>query len=35
MTVFVGPDTPHARVDGQDYWFCRPGCLEAFTGQAA
>jgi xanthine dehydrogenase accessory factor len=35
MTVFVGPDTPHAVVAGQDYWFCRPGCLEAFTRQAA
>jgi xanthine dehydrogenase accessory factor len=31
MTVFIGPDTPHAVVAGQDYWFCRPGCLDAFT----
>jgi xanthine dehydrogenase accessory factor len=35
MTVFIGPDTPHAVIGGQDYWFCRPGCLEAFTRQAA
>jgi xanthine dehydrogenase accessory factor len=35
MTVLIGPDTPHAVVDGLDYWFCRPGCLEAFTQQAA
>ncbi len=26
MTVTVGPDTPHARVDGVDVWFCNPGC---------
>jgi xanthine dehydrogenase accessory factor len=31
MTVLVGPDTPHAVVDGQDYWFCRTACLETFT----
>jgi xanthine dehydrogenase accessory factor len=31
MTVLVGPDTPHARVDGVDYWFCCPGCLAGFT----
>jgi xanthine dehydrogenase accessory factor len=35
MTVFIGPDTPHAVVGGQDYWFCRPGCLETFTRPAA
>lgn len=34
MTVVIGPDTPHAVVDGQDYWFCRPGCLETFTRAA-
>ncbi|MGW0505007.1 XdhC family protein [Micromonospora sp. NPDC003241] len=32
MTVTVGPDTPHARVDGADHWFCCPGCLARFTG---
>ncbi|WP_433533196.1 XdhC family protein [Micromonospora sp. CA-263727] len=31
MTVMVGPETPHARVDGQDHWFCCPGCLASFT----
>jgi xanthine dehydrogenase accessory factor len=31
MTVLIGPDTPHARVDGVDYWFCCPGCLAGFT----
>ncbi|MFI7081139.1 XdhC family protein [Micromonospora sp. NPDC049903] len=32
MAVTVGPDTPHARVDGADHWFCCPGCLARFTG---
>ncbi|WBB68290.1 XdhC family protein [Micromonospora sp. WMMD812] len=31
MTVLVGPETPHARVDGQDHWFCCAGCLASFT----
>ena len=31
MTVLVGEQTPHARVDGLDYWFCSPGCLAGFT----
>ncbi|MET0424969.1 MAG: XdhC family protein [Actinoplanes sp.] len=31
MTVVVGPDTPHARVDGEDHWFCCQGCLERYT----
>ncbi|MEW2331419.1 XdhC family protein [Micromonospora chersina] len=31
MTVLVGPDTPHARVDGQDEWFCCAGCLARYT----
>jgi xanthine dehydrogenase accessory factor len=31
MTVLVGPETPHARVDGQDSWFCCAGCLASFT----
>lgn len=26
MTVTVGPDTPHAVVDGADVWFCADGC---------
>lgn len=28
MTVMVGPDTPHAVVDGADYWYCCPGCRQ-------
>ncbi|MEU8664621.1 carbon monoxide dehydrogenase accessory protein, partial [Actinoplanes philippinensis] len=31
MTVVVGPDTHHAVVDGQDFWYCCPGCLKKHT----
>ncbi|WP_329135527.1 XdhC family protein [Streptomyces sp. NBC_01476] len=31
MTVTVGPDTPHAVVDGVDHWFCGSGCLNRYT----
>ena len=31
MTVVVGADTAHAVVDGQDYWFCCPGCRDKFV----
>ncbi|WP_328415809.1 XdhC family protein [Micromonospora sp. NBC_00389] len=31
MTVLVGSETPHARVDGQDFWFCCAGCLASYT----
>ncbi|HSE72512.1 MAG TPA: XdhC family protein [Nocardioidaceae bacterium] len=30
MTVTVGADTPHAQVDGTDYWFCGTGCRDSF-----
>ncbi|MET8547467.1 XdhC family protein [Micromonospora zamorensis] len=30
MTVLVGSETPHARVDGQDFWFCCAGCLASY-----
>lgn len=30
MTVTVGPDTPHAMLDGMEYWFCMPGCRDTF-----
>jgi xanthine dehydrogenase accessory factor len=30
MTVTIGPDTPHAVVDGIEYWFCMPGCRDRF-----
>lgn len=33
MTVTIQPDTPHAVVDGVDYYFCRPGCRETFLVQ--
>ncbi len=35
MTVVIGEDTPHAVRDGQDFWFCRPGCRDTFRQQAA
>jgi xanthine dehydrogenase accessory factor len=35
MTVTIGPDTPHLVVDGQDYWFCMPGCRKAFSAAHA
>lgn len=35
MTVTIGPDTPHLVVDGQDYWFCMPGCRKAFAAAHA
>ena len=35
MTVTIGPDTPHARVDGVDHWFCNPGCRDRFLEQHA
>ncbi|MCY1138236.1 XdhC family protein [Actinoplanes sp. Pm04-4] len=31
MTVLIDDDTPHAVVDGQDYWFCRVGCRDSFV----
>ena len=30
MTVTIGPDAPHAVVDGIEYWFCMPGCRDRF-----
>jgi xanthine dehydrogenase accessory factor len=35
MTVTVMPDTPHARVDAVDYYFCNPGCRERFLADHA
>ncbi|MDY7088690.1 MAG: XdhC family protein [Actinomycetota bacterium] len=34
MTVFVDEDSPHAVVNGQDYWFCRVGCRDSFVAAA-
>ncbi|MGY4710875.1 XdhC family protein [Mycolicibacterium sp. CBM1] len=31
MTVTIGPDTPHLRTGGRDYWFCCPGCRSGFA----
>jgi xanthine dehydrogenase accessory factor len=35
MTVVVGPDTPHAVVDGADVWFCGPGCRDHHVATVA
>jgi xanthine dehydrogenase accessory factor len=35
MTVVVGPQTPHLRVDGVDHWFCNPGCRTRFAQEQA
>ncbi len=35
MTVTVGPDTPHLRIEGLDYWFCCPGCRNGFAAARA
>jgi xanthine dehydrogenase accessory factor len=35
MTVTIGPETPHAVVDGVDHWFCMPGCRDAFLADHA
>lgn len=26
MTVTIGPDTAHLQHDGNEFWFCNPGC---------
>lgn len=33
MTVVVGADTPHLRVDGVDHWFCNPGCRSRYADE--
>jgi xanthine dehydrogenase accessory factor len=35
MTVVTGPDTLHAVVGDEDFWFCRAGCRDTFLKQAA
>lgn len=35
MVVTVVADTPHLRIDGQDYWFCCPGCRRGFAAAQA
>ncbi|MGV0993040.1 MAG: XdhC family protein [Mycobacterium sp.] len=34
MTVTIAAGTPQLQVDGQDYWFCCPGCRTRFAAQA-
>jgi xanthine dehydrogenase accessory factor len=34
LTVVVGPDTAHVRVDGEDHWFCSAGCRDRYAGTA-
>ncbi|WP_341716218.1 XdhC family protein [Micromonospora sp. FIMYZ51] len=31
MTVMIAAETPHVSRDGQEHWFCCPGCRAAFT----
>jgi len=31
MTVVIGPDTPHAVVNGVAHWFCCTGCRDSFV----
>lgn len=31
MSVTVGHNTPHLLVDGDDVWFCGPGCRDAYA----
>lgn len=35
MTVTIMPNTPYARVDGVDYYFCNPGCRKKFVADHA
>ncbi|OYN78632.1 XdhC family protein [Mycolicibacterium sphagni] len=35
MTVSIGPDTPHVRIDGGIHWFCCPGCRSRFVAARA
>jgi xanthine dehydrogenase accessory factor len=33
MTVTVMADSPHLTVDGEDVWFCNPGCRDHYAAQ--
>lgn len=33
MTVAIVADTPHVTVDGEDVWFCNPGCRDHYAAQ--
>ncbi|MEV0945320.1 XdhC family protein [Rhodococcus sp. NPDC049939] len=31
MSVVIGENTPHLSRDGEDFWFCGPGCRASFA----
>jgi len=33
MSVVPGPGVPHLELDGTTYWFCAPGCRDAFAAR--
>lgn len=33
MSVVITPETPHLDVAGTTYWFCGPGCRDAYAAQ--
>ncbi len=33
MTVSIGPDTVHLELDGEDFWFCCPGCRDRYAAE--
>lgn len=35
MSVTVDANTPHAVVEGVDYWFCNPGCRDRYVAAQA
>lgn len=35
MTVTVVSDTPHAVIDGTEFWFCNPGCRDTYIAEHA
>ncbi|MDH6678415.1 xanthine dehydrogenase accessory factor [Rhodococcus sp. LBL1] len=35
MAVTVDDDTPHLQIDGEDYWFCAPGCRRTYEKERA
>lgn len=35
MTVIIGSDTAHLSHDGEDFWFCNPGCRDRHADELA
>jgi len=35
MTVTVMADTPHLQANGEDFWFCNPGCRTRYADEIA